>query len=144
MASAEVRPPGGHENLGHLRPCSAALAPSRPRGDGCYLEPQVVWADRRASGRVHTEEMPWAPPSLRHTRGFQDVVCYLSQRSDRTRIGRRLRVSVEAVARVIQAYVPKQLGEARLKGLLRTGFDEVSRPTGSITRTKNNAKACSS
>ena len=71
-------------------------------------------------------------------------MCYLSRRSDRTTIGRRLRVSVEAVARVIQAYVPEQLGEARLKGLFRTGFDEVSRPAGTITRTRNNAKACSS
>ena len=71
-------------------------------------------------------------------------MCYLSRRSDRTTIARRLRVSVEAVARVIQAYVPEQLGEARLKGLFRTGFDEVSRPAGTITRTRNNAKASSS
>lgn len=70
--------------------------------------------------------MPWARPGSRHTRDFQDVVCYLAQRADKTTICRLLRVSFEAVARIVQSYVSEQLDDSRLEDLYRIGVDEVS------------------
>ena len=96
----------------------------------CYLEAEIVRVDCRACRRVRTEEVPWARPGSRHTRDFQDVVCYLAQRCDKTTICRLLRVSFEAVARIAQAYVAERLDDTRLEHLYRIGVDEVSYRSG--------------
>jgi transposase len=83
----------------------------------CYLEAEIVRVDCRACRRVRTEEVPWARPGSRHTRDFQDVVCYLAQRADKATICRLLRVSFEAVARIVQSYVVEQLEDTRLEHL---------------------------
>jgi transposase len=90
-----------------------------------YLEAEIVRVDCRACRRVRTEEVPWARPGSRHTRDFQAVVCYLTQRAEKTTICRLLRVSFEAVARIVQSFA-EQLEDARLEHLYRIGVDEVS------------------
>ena len=92
----------------------------------CYLEAEIVRVDCRRCGRVRTEEVPWARPGSRHTRDFQDVLCYLAQRCDKTTICRLMRTSFEAVARIVATVVAEELDDARLDDLYRIGVDEVS------------------
>ncbi len=80
----------------------------------------------RRCRRARTEQVPWARPRARHTRDFQDVVAWLAQRTDRTTITTLLRVSWEAVTRIVGSVVAEQLDEARLNDLFRLGVDEVS------------------
>jgi transposase len=80
----------------------------------------------RRCGRVRTEEVPWARPSARFTRDFEDVVAWLAQRMDKTAITRLLRCSWEAVAGIVARVVADQVDDARLEGVYRIGVDEVS------------------
>lgn len=92
----------------------------------CWLEAEIVRLDCRRCGRVRTEEVPWARPGARHSRDLQDVVAWLAQRTDKTTVCRLLRVSWEAVARIVTMVVADQIDGARLDGLYRIGVDEVS------------------
>lgn len=91
-----------------------------------WLEAEIRRLNCRRCGRVRTEEVPWARPGARHTRDFQDVVAWLAQRTDKTTISRLLRVSWEAVARIVVSVVADALTSDRLEGLYRIGVDEVS------------------
>ena len=91
-----------------------------------WLEAEIRRLDCRRCGRVRTEEVPWARPGARHSRDFQDVVAWLAQRTDKTTITRLLRISWEAVARIVATVVADALDDARLEGLYRIGVDEVS------------------
>ena len=95
-------------------------------GTRLWLRAEVVRIDCRRCRRVRTEHVPWARPGARHTRDFQDVVAWLAQRTDKTTITRLLRVSWEAVAKIVTSVVAEQLDTARLDGLYRIGVDEVS------------------
>jgi transposase len=75
---------------------------------------------------VVTEEVPWARPGARHTRDLEDLVAHLAQRCDKTTVARLLRVSWEAVARIVVRVVSEQLDPERLEHLYRIGVDEVS------------------
>ncbi|MGH9261187.1 MAG: ISL3 family transposase, partial [Acidimicrobiales bacterium] len=75
---------------------------------------------------VRTEEVPWARPGARHSRDLQDVVAYMAQRMDKTTITKMLRVSWEAVAKIVIDVVADSLDTGRLDGLYRIGVDEVS------------------
>ena len=85
-------------------------------------------------GRVRTEEVPWARPGARHTRDLEDVVAYLTQRTDKTTVARLLRISWESVARIVVRVVAETIDDARLDHLFRIGVDEVSWRTGMSTR----------
>lgn len=80
----------------------------------------------RRSGRVRTEDVPWARPGARFTRDFEDVVAWLAQRMDKTAITRLLRCSWEAVANIVVRVVADQLDDTRLDEVYRIGVDEVS------------------
>jgi len=92
----------------------------------CYLEADICRLACRRCRRVRTEQVPWARPLARHSRDFQDVVCYLAKRCDKTSICELLRTSFEAVARIVTCYVDETLDDARLDELYRIGVDEVS------------------
>jgi len=92
----------------------------------CWLEAEIRRIDCRGCRRVRTEEVPWARPGARHSRDLQDVVAWLAQRTDKTTITRLLRISWEAVARIVINVVAEELDDARLDGLLHIGVDEVS------------------
>ena len=95
-------------------------------GSKLWLEAEIRRIDCRACGRVRTEVVPWARPGARHTRDLQDLVAFMAQQMDKTTITRLLRISWEAVARIVVDVVAEQLDPARLDGLFRIGVDEVS------------------
>jgi transposase len=92
----------------------------------CVLEAEICRIDCRRCGRVRTEEVPWARPGARHTRDFQDVVAWLAQHVDKTTITKLLRVSWEAVAKIVIDVVADTIDDTRLEELYRIGVDEVS------------------
>jgi transposase len=92
----------------------------------CFLEAEIVRIDCARCGRVRTEEVPWARPGARHSRDFQDVVAWLAQRTDKTTITKLLRVSWEAVAKIVIDVVAEAIDDTRLDELYRIGVDEVS------------------
>lgn len=92
----------------------------------CLLEAEICRIRCRRCARVRTEEVPWARPGARHSRDFQDVVAWLAQRVDKTTIATLMRVSWEAVAKIVTDVVAEALDDARLEGLVRIGVDEVS------------------
>ncbi len=95
-------------------------------GTRCWLEAEVRRLECRRCARVRTEEVPWARPGARHSRDLQDVVAFMAQRMDKTTITKLLRISWEAVARIVVDVVAESLDGARLDGLYRIGVDEVS------------------
>ena len=95
-------------------------------GARCFFQAEICRVDCRRCQRVRTEEVPWARPGARHTKDFQDVICWLAQRVDKTTITKLLRVSWEAVAKIVTDVVADTIDEARLEGLYRIGVDEVS------------------
>jgi transposase len=95
-------------------------------GSKLWLEAEIRRLACRRCRRVRTEQVPWARPGARHTRDVQDLVAFMAQRMDKTTITRLLRVSWEAVARIVIDVVADQLDTARLDGLFRIGVDEVA------------------
>jgi transposase len=95
-------------------------------GSRLWLQAEVRRLECRRCRRVRTEVVPWARPGARHSRDFQEVVAWLAQRTDKTTITKLLRVSWEAVARIVVSVVADQLDDARLDELYRIGVDEVS------------------
>jgi transposase len=92
----------------------------------CFLEAEIVRIDCKHCGRVRTEEVPWARPRARHSRDLQDVVAWLAQRTDKTTITKLLRISWEAVAKIVIDVVAEAIDDTRLENLYRIGVDEVS------------------
>lgn len=76
--------------------------------------------------RVVTESVPWARPSARFTRDFEDVVAWLAQRTDQTTVTKLLRCSWEAVRDIVERVVADAIDDARLDAVYRIGVDEVS------------------
>jgi transposase len=95
-------------------------------GTRCWLEAEIRRLECRRCRRVRTEVVPWARPGARHSRDLQDVVAYMAQRMDKTTITKLLRISWEAVARIVIDVVAEGLDTARLDDLYRIGVDEVS------------------
>ena len=92
----------------------------------CFLEAEICRITCRRCQRVRTEDVPWAQPGARHTNAFCSVVAWLAQRVDKTTITKLLRVSWEAVAKIVIDVVGDVLDDSRFEGLIRLGVDEVS------------------
>ena len=92
----------------------------------CFLEAEICRIACRRCQRVRTEEVPWARPGARHSRDLQDVVAWLAQHVDKTTITKLLRVSWEAVAKIVIDVVTEAIDDTRLENLYRIGVDEVS------------------
>ena len=92
----------------------------------CFLEAEIVRIRCSRCDRVRTEEVPWARLGARHSRDLQDLVAYMAQRMDKTAITSLLRISWEAVAKIVVDVVATHLDVARLDDLYRIGVDEVS------------------
>lgn len=91
-----------------------------------WLEAEIWRVDCRSCGRVRTEEVPWARPRARHSRDFEDVVAWMTQRTDKTTTATLLRCSWEAVDRIVGRVVADYLDEGRLDGLFHLGVDEIA------------------
>lgn len=97
----------------------------------CWISYAIRRIDCKACDRVRTEVVPWARPSARHTRDFEDVIAWLCQRTDRTAVTRLMRVSWEGVTSIVKRVVGDHLDSDRLDNLLRIGVDEISYKTRS-------------
>jgi hypothetical protein len=75
---------------------------------------------------VVTEAVPFARPRAGFTCDFQDVAAYLATKTDKTTIGRFLRIDWDAVGRICDRVVADELDHHRLEGLVHVGVDEVS------------------
>jgi transposase len=95
-----------------------------------WLEADIWRVDCRSCGRVRTEDVPWARPGARLSRDLEDVIAWLAQRTDKTSIGRLLRVSWETVHAVVNRVVEEHLDDSRLDGLFNLGVDEISYKRG--------------
>lgn len=91
-----------------------------------FLEAAVRRLECRSCRRVRTEVVPWARPAARHSRDLQDLIAFMAQRMDKTTVTKLLRVSWEAVARIVIEVVGEHWDSDRLEGLYRIGVDEVS------------------
>lgn len=74
---------------------------------------------------VVTEQVPWARPGARFTRDFEDMVLWLTQRTDRTTVSTLLRCGWESVTAIINRGVAELLDRRRLQTLYRIGVDEI-------------------
>ncbi len=91
-----------------------------------FLEAEVRRLPCGSCRRVRSELVAWARPGARHSRDLQDVIAFMAQRMDKTTVTKLLRVSWEAVARIVIEVVAEHLDGDRLEGLYRIGVDEVS------------------
>jgi transposase len=91
-----------------------------------WLEAEIWRIACRACGRIRTEQLPWARPGARHSRDFEDVAAWLTQRTDKTTVARLLRCSWEAVDHIVKRVVAEHLDDTRLNGLYHLGVDEIS------------------
>lgn len=95
-------------------------------GTRLFPEAEVRRLECRRCARIRTEAVPWAGTGARHSRDLQDLVAYMAQRMDKTTITRLLRISWEAVAKIVIDLVADKLNAKRLDNLFRIGVDEVS------------------
>ena len=95
-----------------------------------FLESDVYRVDCRGCGLVRTEQVPWARPGARHTRDFEDVIGWLTQRADKTSVARLLACAWETIDRVAKRLVHEHLDDTRLNNLYRIGVDEISYKRG--------------
>ncbi|HVM67964.1 MAG TPA: ISL3 family transposase [Acidimicrobiales bacterium] len=95
-------------------------------GRELWLSARVARLWCRRCRKVVYETVPWARPGAYHTRDFQDMAAWLSQRTDRTTVCRLMRCSWEALRRIVEAAVAEHLDGARLTRAYRIGVDEVS------------------
>jgi transposase len=91
---------------------------------------QRIWleyAPRRvecAKCGVKTERVPWAEHRSRFTKEFEELVAYLAQVTDQTKVTEQLGISWEAVGDIVRRVVARRLDPRRLDGLRRIGIDE--------------------
>jgi transposase len=90
----------------------------------------LEYAPRRVEcprcGGVRTEKVPWAPHQSRFTWDFEELVAYLAQVSDKTKVTELMGISWPTVGAIVERVVARRLDPLRLDGLRRIGIDEFS------------------
>ena len=96
------------------------------------------WADLRVRLRyaprrvdcsrcgVCVEQVPWAEAGSRFTRDLEELVAYLAQVTDKTKVTQLTGVSWSAVGGIVERVVGRRLDGSRLDDLRRIGIDEFS------------------
>jgi len=75
---------------------------------------------------VHVEGVPFARDGARFTRDFEDLVCWLLSKTDRTATCRLTRIDWETVGRIIKRVGDELLPADRLTDLFEISIDEVA------------------
>jgi transposase len=75
---------------------------------------------------VVTEAVPFARHRSGFTRDLEDVAAFLATKTDKTTIGRFLRLDWDTVGRICERVAAEELDADRLDGLVTVGVDEVS------------------
>ena len=89
----------------------------------------LAYAPRRVRCRdcgVRTEQVPWAAARSRFTEAFEELVAYLSQITDRTKVTELVGIAWATVGDIVERVVERRLDAKRLDGLVRIGIDEFS------------------
>ena len=94
-------------------------------GRRCFIEYELRRVCCGDCG-VRVEAVPWARPGARHTRDFEDMVCFCAQQMAKSQVQALLRVAWETVGRIVERVVADHLDERRLAGLVQIGCDELS------------------
>jgi len=98
--------------------------------DFAGMEVTLVYEQRRVDchrcGDIRGELVPWAEPSSRFTRDFEDQAAYFAQIMDRTKVSQTLRIAWRTVGQIIQRVVARLGPRDRLEGLEHIGIDELS------------------
>jgi len=72
------------------------------------------------------EQVPWASQGSRFTRDFEEMVAYLAQTTDKSKVSKLMRIAWPTVTRIIERVISERLDPQRLQGLRRIGVDEFS------------------
>ena len=75
---------------------------------------------------IHTEQVPWAHHNSRFTSDFEELVAYLAQSTDKTKVSELMRISWRTVGTIVERVVARNLDPTRLEGLVNIGVDEFS------------------
>lgn len=89
----------------------------------------LEYAPRRVRCRrcgVRTEQVPWAQAGSRFSEEFEELVAYLAQVTDQTRVTELMGIAWTTVGAIVERVVARRLDPARLDGLRRIGVDEFS------------------
>jgi transposase len=96
-------------------------------GVECELRYSIRRVECSSCG-VKVEQVPWAEHDTGFTKGFEDLIALMAQKTDKTTVARLLRIAWLTVGRVIERVVKRYGGDPseRLRGLRRIGIDELS------------------
>lgn len=75
---------------------------------------------------IRTEHVPWAETSSRFTLDFEELVAYLAQITDKTKVTELTGIAWATVGSIVDRIVQRRLDPTRLEGLQRIGIDEFS------------------
>lgn len=75
---------------------------------------------------VVIERVPWAAHGSRFTLPFEEMVAYLAQGADFTRVRAQMGIAWSSVGEIVERVVARQLDPGRFDGLKRIGIDEFS------------------
>ena len=75
---------------------------------------------------IRTERVPWAPHGSRFTWDFEELVAYLAQITDKTKVTEQMGIAWRTVGAIVERVVARNLDPTRLDGLRNIGVDEFS------------------
>ena len=91
------------------------------------LEVQVALRRLRCPEHgVHVEGVPFARDGARFTRDFEDLVAWLTTKTDKTATCRLTRIDWQTIGRVIERVADEHVSEDRLSELFEISIDEVA------------------
>ena len=73
---------------------------------------------------VRVERVPWAAPGSLFTLAFEEMVAYLAQGTDQTKVTKLMGIAWQTVGSIIERVVARCLDPERLRGLRTIGVDE--------------------
>ena len=92
----------------------------------CYLRYAICRVVCPRCG-IRTEQVPWAEPSRRFTRAFEQQVAWLAQRCDLSAVAEHFRISWATVRNIVHRVVVQEWdGDRSLDDLRIIGVDEIS------------------
>ena len=92
---------------------------------GVYLGCEPRRVNCRQCG-IRTEQVPWAAADSRFTWDFEEMVAYLAQITDKTKVTELTGIAWETVGSIVERVVARRLAPDRLLGLRCIGVDEFS------------------
>lgn len=75
---------------------------------------------------IRVERVPWADHGSRFTKDFEELVAYLAQVTDKTKVTKLTGIAWPTVGSIVDRVVQNRLDPGRLEDLRRIGVDEFS------------------